>query len=311
MQIVHIAAPSLGVSGGIHVLLRWAESISRAGYNVIFTYRGEWSGILPFIKNPKFQIMSLEMFLANQIKPDVTIIGFWSDLLKFSGKRIFLAQGLDVRQINSPEEKLNYWAVINKFKNEGGKIVAIAPWLGNLLNADKIAFNGIEKALFNPKERSNNQIPFLLEGSPLAPTKNLLETAEIVESLGLEYSVLTQGISTELKSHFKTAKHIFRNVPYNKVPLVMKSHKILIKLSESEGFSSTVIEHIYCGGGVLVFDTPGMEEFKSAVKTYPQGAFHKVKQDLLNLDLDSLMLKQDTLNIQDWSEIDYSQYLEV
>ena len=190
-------------------------------------------------------IASLSNFLPN----DVIIANWWRqvpDLEKYQGKKIQFVQGLDIQNYGEDDknrciatrEKLNW------------DIIAVSKYAGEWTMRDYTVIpNGIRDDFFY-NGLSKKDIDILIEGND-EENKNI-DKAYVLAKL---YTDKIAWLGRETRPMENVTP--FTNPPQKEIPKIYRRSKILLKLSDSEGFCLPILEAMASGCAVVTQNMGG------------------------------------------------------
>ena len=147
--------------------------------------------------------------------------------------------------------------------------VVVASWIGDFLRrtegweSTKVR-NGVNKALFTDKgrrvaARDPERLRVLVEGAPGAFFKNVPKTFQLLDGVpGIETWWLTPHAAEHAPGR---VDRVFTGVPQAKVPAILRSCDVMVKLSSVEGMYGPPLEMFHCGGTVVTSDVTGHDEY--------------------------------------------------
>lgn len=271
MKRVAFLVDSMGISGGNHIIYKWAEMLSKS-YEVSILVKQPKLGLnLHFIKEKSLNILSYEE--AQDREYDLVFATWWEtlkDLILFqAGQYAFLMQSLESCFYSSDDIRQSQFQFLTEKTDI--QIVTIASWLKNFLvdvgrvNPDRVQVvkNGIDKKLWAPTppaiEKKTGQVRFMVEGPGGVEFKHIKETIAILEEEKLNYIWVSSSIQ---KSYIgKYCEGYFEKVPYQEMPRYYSSCDVLLKLSSIEGMFGPPLEMMSTGGTAVVWDVYGSDEY--------------------------------------------------
>lgn len=273
-KIVGFYLPGLGISGGIHIVLKWAYYLSDS-YNVYIVIPSNEQNVqIPFLKMEESK--NIKIINHNEgkgINFDILFATWWTttfSIIELNAKKygIFLQAWESQFYEKNEKIKRNFEKIIDSHLI----IVTIANWLKNLvLNEfnynDKIincVLNGLDKKVWNknisPKiNKQKAKIRFLVEGPVNDPRKNIKKTLDLLNRLDVEYIWVGALLDDSLTNSNCIGK--FTKIPYKEMPEIYKSCDVLVKASNAEGMFGPPVEMMSTGGITLAWDVEGSEEY--------------------------------------------------
>lgn len=266
--------PNLGISGGIHIVLRWAELLARKGYLVhVLVPRARRLDPLPFLDEEETPFSVIAMEDAGDIPFDLVFATWWETLPRLREVRTrrvaLLLQGLESQGYPyGSEEQAQFEALVTS----GLPIVTIAHWLASYLVESlgipaqlvQTVLNPLDPELWRPvppRVPKGARLRFLVEGHADVALKNVRETLSLLERVGAEHLWVGSRVDRSL-----TGRHcigVLESVPYREMPSVYASCDVLVKLSNAEGMFGPPLEMFATGGTAIAWDVPGSEEYLS------------------------------------------------
>jgi hypothetical protein len=274
---VGIVLPSLGLSGGVNIVLNWAVVLAKAGYHVdiILPPRAGHAAI-PFLSEKESRLLNVvsEYDAANQHYQN-QIATRWATIAIISGLSAdhyaWFMQAYEGQfyPLNSPEQ-----ADFDELVASQMNVITTAHWLQEHVRRHycvepKQTFcvlSGLDKALWTrvqrrtPK-RDGRGVRFLVEGPVSDPRKNTAQTIRLLEGMGLSYQWV--GAHVDRSQIGPNCSRVLERVPYHRMPVVYRSADVLVKASNSEGMFGPPLEMFATGGTAVVWDVQGSEEYLS------------------------------------------------
>lgn len=259
--------PSLGISGGIYIVIKGAEALAGTGrYEVTIALperppaeRFGWLCIPPTIP-------VLSYAEAARSTYDVVLSTWWEtlfDAAEFEAQTYALfMQAMENSFYNwgHPHQAL-YESLMN---SHAFPSITTARWMLNYASRPACYFLcGLDKSLFHSQTplvaREGRPIQFLIEGPLSDPRKNVVYALDFLEQSGLPY--LWVGSDASPSYAGRHCLGVFTSVPLKEMAAVYSSADVLIKLSNSEGMFGPPLEMFACGGTALCWDIWGAEEY--------------------------------------------------
>jgi hypothetical protein len=269
---IAIVLPGLGVAGGIHILLRWAQLLGEDGRDVaIVVPETELGKPLPFVAESDARFRRLGLAEAQRGEYDVVFATWWDTIpaaqtLRAETHALFV-QGLDSQFFAADDPRHDeYTALITS----GLPILCIAHWLErhfvDVLGLDagrvRVVLNPLDKAQWRPvapRLPKGGKLRFMVEGPLDDARKCIPQTLALLEEQGCEY--LWVGAQTDRAMVTRNCVGAFARVPYEDMPAMYASADVLVKLSTAEGMFGPPLEMFATGGTAIVWDVWGAEEY--------------------------------------------------
>lgn len=259
--------PNYGISGGIHVIFRHSEFLSKKGYDVYIASLEKPLNVswYPSILDLVTTITFLE---APSFDFDVVCATSWETVYSLryfhSKKYAYLVQAPEYLFIPAENKLKSYLAEATYVS--GIEIITIAKWMKEMLKTrygvnSYFLNNGVIKhqarVLTNELD-SYTSVKFLVEGSITDDRKFVWKTVSILHQMGVsEIYLLT---SSKIK-RFPFVKKVYSQIPINATQEVYRSCDVLVKLSTVEGMFGPPLEMFVSGGTAITFNVPGYEEY--------------------------------------------------
>jgi len=264
---------TLGITGGVHVIYRWAQILVSLKYQVdIIVLEYHPHLVIGFLdpKQAGFEIINLST--AKKRSYHLILATWWETLYalpELSSQRYGLfAQALESQFYNTNDPRILEYDLLMSFPLP---IITIAHWLKNhyikTYGIDdsfiQVAINPIDHHLFNTcveNNFSNSKTPtFLIEGNAQDPRKNIPLSIQILESTKTPYIWVGSKIDTRLIGPHCRGTH--EQVSYKDMPKIYKRCEVLLKLSTAEGMFGPPLEMFACKKTAIVWDVAGHEEY--------------------------------------------------
>lgn len=262
--------PSLGISGGVRVILTHALVLQENGWDVdlfspykntkFYEYEGHKFNVISpntFDISAQFDVLVATMFTT-----------FYSVLNYTRTKRkLYLVQ-------NHESEFYKYGDILRMEAERtystsfGIQFITISKWCENWLKEkykqkSKYAPNGINSTNWVSHKRNLNKsvIRILIEGDNLSYHKNVDESFQIVDKLDKnKFEIWYMSYNAQPKKWYRVDKNLNR-VPFDKVNEIYSQCDILIKSSIMESFSYPPLEMMATGGYCIIAPNPGNIEY--------------------------------------------------
>ncbi|NOU87931.1 glycosyltransferase [Paenibacillus sp. LMG 31460] len=252
-----------GISGGLSVICKHANSLLDRGYDVSFITEDN-SNTIEWYPSQLVNIIPIDNIPNNF---DIIIATYWTTAYTLenipSKRKLYFVQSNE--SIFFPEESNEYKAAYNTYTKDY-EIITMAKWLQDWLDIkfSKDSYyvpNGVDPKivyLTEPIEKKNNKIRILIEGPIDVPFKGIKEAFQVVEGLDCEiWCVSTSGTPDP---SWKIDKY-FEKVPFERMKYIYSSCDILLKMSKIESFCLPALEMMACGGICVLNKFNGIDEF--------------------------------------------------
>ena len=262
--------PSLGISGGVKVILIHASFLREEGYDVDLILASVNEQFFEF-QGHKFNVIGLDKAIMDS-QYDVLVGTLYATMYpvleyKKAKRKLYLVQGYET-DFTSYGNNLRMEAEKTYSIPFGVEYITISKWCEKWLREKynqnpKFAPNGIYLKNFKAKKRNLNKeiIRILIEGDNTSENKNIDESFKIVEQLDKDkFEVWYMTYNGSPKPWYRLDK-FFINVPYEEVGEIYLSCDILIKSSILESFSYPPLEMMATGGYSIVVPNGGNVEY--------------------------------------------------
>ena len=262
--------PSLGISGGVKVILIHASFLKEVGYDVDLIVGATNEPFFDF-EGHKFNVIGLDKAKMDS-QYDILVGTLYATLYpvidyKKAKRKLYLVQGYET-DFTSFGNNLRMQAEKTYSIPFGVEYITISKWCEKWLREKynqnpKFAPNGIFLNYFKEKKRDlkKSKIRILIEGDNTSENKNIDESFKIVEKLDKsKFEVWYMTYNGSPKPWYRVAKFL-SNVPYEKVGDIYQECDILIKSSILESFSYPPLEMMATGGYCLVVPNGGNVEY--------------------------------------------------
>jgi len=258
--------PSLGISGGIAVVLNHVNRLLQRGYDVSLISFNK-SDCQDWFNNevPVIFAESEEEYLFKNF--DIVICTHWSTAFYadlFPAKRkIYFVQS-DERRFN-PENKEEIRTIEETYKinfEYMTEAIWIQRWLKDEFghNAYYVP-NGIDLNVFHkakPIEEKTKKTRVLLEGGIDIWFKGMDDAYNAVKGIDCDLWIVScQGKPKKDWNYNK----FFENVSFSEMKYIYSSCDIFLKMSKVEGFFGPPLEAMACGCAVVVSEVTGYDEY--------------------------------------------------
>ncbi len=266
MRLVFVL-PSFGISGGVYVVAKVAETLVRTReYEVILAVPD-----VRFLKTLnwiRFSELAPVLSYSDACKReyDIVLATWWEtlfDAVWFSGKTYALF-------MQALESSFYRWGDIRQdiydhlIESNAFPSITSSRWLLNYSSKPAFYFlAGLDRSVFKPVspliERDSKRVRFVLEGPITDCRKNIREAIDLLERNHIEY--LWVGADASRAYVAKNCVAVFSSVPLEKMAGVYCSGDVLLKVSSSEGMFGPPLEMFSCGGTAISWDVSGAEEY--------------------------------------------------
>ena len=262
--------PTLGISGGIYVILKHACFLQDEGWDVDLISPKVKINIFEF-QGHKFNVINLDNSIITS-NYDIIVATLFSTLFTIlnyyrAKKHLYLVQNYETdfypfgNYLRSIAEKT--YSVPT-----GVKYITISKWckywlLKKYKKNSRYAPNGIDFNNFLPHRRDLNKkkIRILIEGDSSSHYKNVDESFKIIEKLDKKrFEVWYLSYNGKPKRWYKVDK-FYKEIPFEKVKFIYDQCDILIKSSWLESFSYPPLEMMATGGYSIVVPNGGNIEY--------------------------------------------------
>lgn len=272
MKTIGFVLPGLGISGGVHIVLRWSEILARHGHQVyLLVPDAERFVQVPFLSPEQVRFTVLSYEDGARIPFDL-VFGTWWETLGVlpeldARAYAFFAQALE-SQFYLPNDFAQ--EAYEHLMGSGLPVVSIAHWLSEHfvrhfgVPAERVqtVLNPLDRSLWRPASPMvprGDRLRFLVEGPSTDARKNIGATVRLLEDAGVEY--IWVGAVVDRRLVGPRCVKVLERVPYERMPEVYASCDVLVKLSNAEGMFGPPLEMFATGGTALVWDVAGAEEY--------------------------------------------------
>lgn len=306
MKTIGFLLPGLGISGGIHIALRWASVLGRHGHLVyVLVPEGHDHAPIPFLRPDQVHFTVLTWEQAKRLPFDALLATWWETLPLLADFETeayaFFAQALESQfypQGARAQEEYSRLVV------SGINVISIAHWLSDHfvrflgVPAERVqtVLNPLDKSLWRPVTPllpPSGRLRALVEGPHIDARKNIRETLALLEEAGIEH--IWVGAVTDPGLVGRHCIQMLQGVPYRDMPAVYSSADVLVKLSNGEGMFGPPMEMFAAGGTAVAWDVPGCEEYMAHLHNCllaPMNDFHSVLEQLRLLQERPALLTQ-------------------
>ena len=260
--------PGTGISGGIAVILEHANRLLKAGCDVMLISQDNkdsipwWPGnevpVIPFNTTSRYLIESIETVVAT----GWTTV---SMLDHFAARRkLYFVQSDERRFDDCPEFKKKVHAT---YLLQDIEYVTMAGWICRWLKQEfghdcGYIGNGIIPERFSattPLEPRRGRVRILMEGPTVIPFKGMDDAAEALRDFD-DCEVWIVSAAGGPKPGWRCDR-FFEAVPHEQMAAIYASCDVLLKMSRVESFSYPPLEMMATGGGAVVRDVTGLDEY--------------------------------------------------
>ena len=310
--------PSLGISGGIRVVLVHSLFLQENGYDVDLIVPESNIDFITF-QGHKFNVIGLNKdTIACQY--DIIVATLYTTLIPVlnyykAKRRLYLVQGYET-DFYTYGDFLRGEAEKTYNMPFGVEYITISKWCKTWLmekynHNSRFAPNGIFLNSFIEHKRNLNKekIRILIEGDSSSFNKNVDESFKIVEKLDKKkFEIWYISYNGKPKRWYRVDKFFYK-VPYEKVSEVYEKCDILIKSSRLESFSFPPLEMMATGGYCIVAQNSGNKEYLKNEENcllYKlgdiDGAVKCIEKIISNIDLQQHLYEKglETAKKRDW-----------
>jgi hypothetical protein len=280
MKIIFLL-PHLKISGGIRIILGYADRLSTIGHNIIVA--SEYGGFKRFIYNflnkthpflsreSKVKLLTIKHF--NDLpKADIVVGDSWSVAQKLYYSK---AQGVKFHTIQH-DERLYHgprYKVEQVYKLPMKKIV-VSSWLKEVLKNEygsnpELLLNPIDRNLFYPqREKSNDKYLKILMLHHNYKWKGTEEGVSVVQELKKKYTnikLILFGVR-EKKISLPYDEYYY-NLPQEKLAWLYSRADIYLCPSWDEGSGLPSMEAMACKCALVTYDNGGSRDYAFSGKT--------------------------------------------
>jgi len=258
------------ISGGTYVIFQHALALQKQGYHVTIVTENSFdkSRLFWYSEAAKLKFINLEN--ASQEIFDICIATWWKTVFYLpkinSRKFAYFVQSIESKFCQDQQSDLA--KMIETTYDLPLNYITEAHWIQKYLKdihnqKAKLVLNGIDKDLFNIKGKTiDNSRPLgvrvLIEGALNVFFKQTEIAVQVAKKAGVKDIWLLTPTTTD---HFPGTTKTFSNIPTNKVPEIMRSCDIILKLSKVEGMFGPPLEMMHCGGTTVTFNVTGYDEY--------------------------------------------------
>lgn len=267
-QSIRFLVPGVAISGGIAVILRYANELSQRGYDVKILslaknndarwYRNQGVEIVPYSETKRIlKNGSIDILFATAYSTAFTVD------MAVADRKLYFIQSDESRF--SPEDEKLIEQIRLTYTLPLEQIVAVTwlrDWLRKEFGKDAIRVpNGLDLDIFqrvNPIVPKTSRLRVLLEGGIDIPYKGMADAYEAVKNLDCEIWIVSN--KGRPKKEWRCDR-FFENVPIDEMAGIYSSCDVLLKMSKVESFSYPPLEMMACGGIPVIRSVTGIEEY--------------------------------------------------
>ncbi len=265
-KIVYVV-PSLGIYGGIIVVLQHANRLIKRGHDVSILSMNEVTDTSWFPGNTVQIFKASEKNILISEGVDIAIATHFSTVnfvKKMDAERKLYFVQSDERRFDLGVDD---FIRCEKTYKEDFEFVTMAKWIQRWLKEEfnKDAYyvpNGLDIDVFHktdPVEKKTKKIRILIEGSINTPFKGVDDSYEAVCDLDCEiWFVSNDGVPKQQEWRYD---RFFEKVPMMEMKKIYSACDILLKMSKVESFCYPPLEMMACGGVSIVRKVTGIEEY--------------------------------------------------
>ncbi len=260
--------PGTGISGGIAVILEHANRLLEAGCDVMLISQDDkdsipwWSGnkvpVIPFSTASRYLFDSLDTVVATGWTT-VSMLDHFA-----TRRKLYFVQSDERRFDDCPEFKKQ---VHGTYLRHDIEYVTMAGWICRWLKQEfghdcGYIGNGISPERFantRPLEPRRGRVRILMEGPTVIPFKGMDDAAEALRDFD-DCEVWIVSAAGGPKPGWRCDR-FFEAVPHAEMAAIYASCDILLKMSRVESFSYPPLEMMATGGGVVVREVSGLDEY--------------------------------------------------
>ena len=313
LKIAYVV-PSVGISGGLAVILRHVNILKEKGFDVM---------LISFNKPPKKEAWFQSIVPVVQLKDenhhllkeiDVLVATHWSTAffmdLYPARRKIYFVQSDERRFDRDDLEAMRLVHLSYTIKSE---YMTEAIWIQRWLN-DEFGHqsyyvpNGLDLDIFHktePIEEKKKKPRVLIEGAIDVWFKGMEDAYNAVKDLDCELWIIScQG---KPKPSWRYDRY-FEKVPFRDMKKIYSSCDVFLKMSRVEGFFGPPMEAMACGCAVVVGKVTGYDEYikdKYNALVVEQGdikaASQAVERLLSDKELREGLIANGQKTAQDWS----------
>jgi hypothetical protein len=277
LKRVGILLQSLGIFGGVNIVLNWAAILAKSGYHIdLIMPRSASGGCIPFLSAKEARLLHvISDAEARSHHYHAVLATYWTSIPHLVELDVdhcaWFMQAYEGQflGLNHPSQ-----ADFDELVAAEMNVIATAYWLEqHILRHYRFepkqtfcVISGLDKTLWkpvlrDPLGRGVRPVRFLVEGPPHDPRKNIAQTVGLLEQLGVRYKWVGSVVDPALVG--PNCEGIEEKVPYRRMPVVYGWADVLVKASNSEGMFGPPLEMFATGGTAAVWQVQGAEEYMS------------------------------------------------
>jgi len=261
---------SANISGGTYVIFQHALYLKEQGCDVTIAITDP-DGFPTSVWHHAISELKLVDFAATKnFHFDIAIATWWKTVFNLYAVKaysyMYFVQSIESRfypQCEAPLRKL-----VDSTYGMSLPGITEATWIQQHLKrvygiTYELVRNGIRKDLYSSLGESisrlgKGKVRLLVEGPLGVDFKNVAKTVKLCHKT--EASDIWLLTSTNI-NHFPRVGRVFSQVKIQKVPEIMRSCDLIVKLSYVEGMFGPPLEMFHCGGTALTYDVSGHDEY--------------------------------------------------
>jgi glycosyltransferase involved in cell wall biosynthesis len=272
---VGILLPTLGISGGINIVLNWAVVLAKSGYHIdIILSPSNCRLKVPFLSERDSRLLHLiPEFEARHHHYHAVLATWWAGIAFMAELNAdhfaWLMQAYE-GQFHEPNNPAQ--ADFDELVASQLNVITTAHWLQQHIlqhynfepKKTFCVISGLDKSIWKPMPRETlrpggRPVCFLVEGPFVDPRKNVARTVRLLEGLGVSYKWVGAVVDRSLIG--PNCCGVEERVPYHQMPRIYGSADVLVKASNSEGMFGPPLEMFATGGTAATWHVQGAEEY--------------------------------------------------
>lgn len=301
MKITFVS-PHLKISGGVRVLLIYADRLSKMGHEVTVVVVGEnpikrLTANMLCLKPSWFKQLHAKILKVPSLEEkyipsaDIIVATNWQlgrEVLKYSprvGKKFDFVQHDEGMYRNDHEE------VDRVFQSPALRIITIADWLVETFKTKYhsdalLLLNSVDREQFRntPREKSKDEVRILILHHDYE-WKGTKEGVAVVQRLKAKYpnvKLILFGVRSKTIEY--PCDEYYYKLPQEKLSWLYSNTDIFLCPSWDEGFTAPSVEAMTCGCALVTYDFPSSKHYASdgetamvAKRKDPEDLFRKVE----------------------------------
>lgn len=263
--------PGLGISGGVNVVVEYAERLAERGHEVWIQNAGGDADLRWRTRAGVNLVGAYEFDQVNSRSWDAVIATGWQTVYEIAWRAIPARSYLYFVQAWEPDfyEPDSAEATLAEatYGLDGWRLISEAQWLVEKLQRVsgrpvKYVRNGLNDYFHEsaePFEARRGRKRVLLEGPLGVPRKRMDDAFLAVQGIDAEVWLVTSG-GGQLKA-WQRPDRMFRNVPIDQMPSIYASCDVMVKLPSVEGMFGPPLEFMAQGGVPITSDVAGHDEY--------------------------------------------------